>query len=156
MVSIFVNIILNRLRPMNIKSSIGVSTSGSAITKMYDSFTLMRNDMTAASTIMIGARNIMRRNIWYVFCRLLTSVVARMTSDEVWNRSVFLKENCRILPKIRSRRFFAKPIDATADVRAASAPHKSDSSDASTISPPTHSTNCRLFRYGRCEITPCS
>ena len=63
MVSIFLNIIWNRFRPTNIKSSIGVSTSGSAITKIYDSFTLMRNAMTAASTIMIGARNIMRRNI---------------------------------------------------------------------------------------------
>ena len=116
----------------------------------------MRNAMIDEKTIWNGARNIMRRNIWYVFCMLFTSVVARMTSDEVWNRSVFLNENRRILSKIRSRRFFAKPIDATADVRAPNAPQVSDSSAASTISPPAHSTNWKLFSCGNRERKLCS
>ena len=75
----------------------------------------------------------------------MTSAVARITSDEVENLSVFLNENDRIFSKMLFLRFFAKHMPATAAVRAASEPNSSESSAESIITSPTTITNCFWF-----------
>lgn len=51
-----------------------------------------RTDITTANTSIIGARTAMRMHIMNAFWMFVTSVVSRVTSDEVENRSMFAKE----------------------------------------------------------------
>ena len=60
MASYFLSMSRKRLCPIMTSSSIGARISGIATIKMNESPTLMRNAMMAASTIMIGARTMMR------------------------------------------------------------------------------------------------
>jgi len=81
----------------------------------------------------------------------LISAVVRITREGVENLSVFLKEKDRIFSKTFRRRFFAKPMLATAAVRAASIPNASDSIAASTIMPPRIITNRVLSAISSAE-----
>ena len=94
------------------------------------------NAITAANTIIIGARTNILMICWNTFCIIVTSVVVLTMSDEVENLSVLANEKDWILSNIARRRFFEKPIEATAAVLAPSIPQPSDRSAASTISPP--------------------
>ena len=64
----------------------------------------------------------MRRIIWKAFCRLVTSVVMRVTSPAVENLSMFENEKVCTLQYMASRRLQAYPADALAENRPASTP----------------------------------
>ena len=67
-------------------------STGTIPAKMSASCLPTRTDITTANTSIIGARTAMRMHIMNAFWMFVTSVVSRVTSDEVENRSIFAKE----------------------------------------------------------------
>ena len=96
----------------------------------------MMKAMEMAKTNIIGARTAVRMIIMKAICTFDTSVVMRVTSEAEEKRSMFSKEKSCTRTNISSRRFLAKPVEASAQVRAATAPHKSDAIAISTSFPP--------------------
>ena len=84
--------------------------------------TLMIRHITMLLISMMGALTAIRIIIWNAFCRLVTSVVMRVTRPAVLNLSMFENENCWILLNIASRRLHAKPAEAFAANFPASTP----------------------------------
>ena len=78
--------------------------------------------MISAKTRWTGARTHMRSIIWNAFCRLVTSVVIRVTRPAVEYLSMLENEKCWMFSYIASRRLPAKPVDAVAANLPASTP----------------------------------
>ena len=68
------------------------SRKAMATTKMRARGPPMLNVMMSANTRWTGARTHMRSIIWKAFCRLVTSVVIRVTRPAVENLSMLEKE----------------------------------------------------------------
>ena len=69
-----------------------IAKTGTIARKMSAIDTLMRHAMTMEKTIMSGTRTAMRMSIPKAFWTLVTSVVIRVTREEVENRSISAKE----------------------------------------------------------------
>ena len=118
-----------------IKTSAAASTTMAA-RKIRLSRTLMKKHMNIEQTSISGARTAMRRIIWKAFCRLVTSVVMRVTSPAVENLSMLENEKVCTLQYMASRRLQANPAEARAENRPASTPaHKLTSASASISRP---------------------
>ena len=76
-------------------------------------FGLITMHITNAMIIISGARTAMRIIIINAFCRFVTSVVIRVTSPAVEYLSILEKENVWIFAYMESRRFAAKPVEAS-------------------------------------------
>ena len=74
--------------------------------------------------------------IWNAFCRLVTSVVIRVTRPAVENLSMLEKENRWMFSYIASRRLPAKPVDASAAKRPAKMPRASATAATRNVSRP--------------------
>ena len=72
----------------------------------------MTRHMTMERTSRNGARTVTRKICWNAFCRLLTSVVMRVTRPAAENLSISENEKRWMLRYIAFRRLLAKPLDA--------------------------------------------
>ena len=88
--------------------------TGTIPRKMRAIWTLMRNAITMEKTIMRGTRTAIRMSMPKAFCTLVTSVVMRVTSEDVEKRSMSANEKSWTLKKRSWRRFFARPTEAVA------------------------------------------
>ena len=104
---------------------------------MLESLALILNAMTIAQIMLAGALVNIRKIIWYAFCRLVTSVVRRVTSPAVLNLSIFANENVWMWLNMDSRRFFANPAEAFAPYRPPAIPANRPTAAAATMKPPT-------------------
>lgn len=82
----------------------------------------MNRHMTIEQTSISGARTATRISIIKEFCRLVTSVVIRVTRPAVLNLSMLENEKLCILQKTASRKLQAKPAAARAENRPANTP----------------------------------
>lgn len=87
----------------------------------------MMKAMTKAKTSMSGERIAVRMTIMYANWTLVTSVVMRVTSEEVRKWSMFSKEKPCTAQKMSCRRFLPRPQEAVEQVRPASEPKSSES-----------------------------
>ena len=69
------------------------SKKGTIITQTSANFQLIDILITTEKMNIIGTRITIRKHIWYDCCTFVTSVVKRVTSDDVENLSTFAKEN---------------------------------------------------------------
>ena len=76
-----------------------MARTGTIPRKMRAIWTLMRNAMTMEKTIMRGTRTAMRIIMPKAFCTLVTSVVMRVTSEDVEKRSMSANEKSCTLKK---------------------------------------------------------
>ena len=104
---------------------------------------LIRHAMTTEKTIMSGTRTAMRISIPKAFWTLVTSVVMRVTREDVEKRSMSAKEKSWTAKKRSWRRFFARPTDAVAEKRAASRPQASEAKAKLTRMIPRRMTGTR-------------
>ena len=74
-----------------ISTSTAAST-GTSARNTQEMVTLTVNDMTSEKMSMSGQRIATRMIIMYAICTLVTSVVWRVTSEDVEKRSMFAKE----------------------------------------------------------------
>ncbi len=74
----------------------------------------MRMDIVMAKTSIRGERTAVRMIIIKAICTLVTSVVRRVTREEVENLSMFENEKLWTLANRSCRRFRAKPAPAEA------------------------------------------
>ena len=82
----------------------------------------MLKDTHIEKIIITGPRIASRMSIWYAFCRLVTSVVSRVTIEAEENLSIFENAKVCTLSYISCLRFAAKPAAAFAPMRAAPIP----------------------------------
>ena len=80
--------------------------------KMSDRRGSMTRHITTLSMRRKGARTVTRRICWKAFCRLLTSVVMRVTNPDVENLSMSWNEKVWMLRYMAWRRLLAKPVEA--------------------------------------------
>ena len=69
-----------------------VASTGTNARKIQEIVTFTVNDITSEKMSMSGQRIATRMIIMYAICTFVTSVVWRVTSDEVEKRSMFAKE----------------------------------------------------------------
>ena len=96
------------------------------------SLALMSRHITMLQISINGALRAMRRHIWKAICKLVTSVVIRVTRPAVLNLSMLEKENVWMFSNMLCRRLQAKPEEAEAANRPARMP-KARPKKASTI-----------------------
>lgn len=89
-----------------------------ATAKINASCALSRIDMVRAVTIITGPRTSGRMPLHTAFCRTATSLVSRVTSDEVLNRSMLEKEKLCTFWYSARRSSAPKPWPARAARRA--------------------------------------
>ena len=90
--SYFLKTALNSGSALRIMKNSASPRIGTVPAKINASCLPTRMDITTANTSIIGARTAMRMHIMNAFWMFVTSVVSRVTSDEVENRSMFAKE----------------------------------------------------------------
>ena len=117
------------------------TSTGTTTTKVRASLPPMRKAMVMAKMNISGARTAMRMSIMKAIWTLVTSVVMRVTSEAEEKRSMFSKAKPCTRVNISSRRLRAKPVEASAQVLAAAAPHKSEATAISTSFPPSAVTS---------------
>ena len=88
---------------------------GMAASRTPASSRLMRTTKNTAMTSISGERSIRRIDIMMTCWMRLMSLVRRVISEAVLNRSMSKKESCCILPKMPVRRSDPKPMDAWED-----------------------------------------
>ena len=101
----------------------------------------MMKAIVMANRNISGARTATRMIIIKAIWTLVTSVVMRVTSEAEEKRSMFSKEKSCTRTNMSRRRLRAKPVEASAQVRAAAAPHSSDSTAMITSLPPSAVTS---------------
>ena len=116
---------------------------GSIPRKISDMRHEMRSVMMTAKTTMRGTRTATRISMPKAFCTLVTSVVMRVTREEVEKESMSLKEKPWTRKNRSWRRFLASPAAAVAEKRAARTPHASDAIAMATSARPMRSTGPR-------------
>ena len=117
-----------------------VPSTGMASSMMAESFMEMRVAMKVAMISMKGERASMRIHIIKAFCTLVTSLVSRVMREGVLNLSMFLWEKACTRSNRPMLRFLARPLEATAAIRAARTPARRAPTAISTIRPPIFST----------------
>ena len=83
-----------------------------AMMKMRLNCGLMTKHITMLDNRLNGARTDVRIICWYAFCRLVTSVVMRVTRPDVLYLSMSLNANRWMFLYMASRRLQAKPDEA--------------------------------------------
>ena len=96
----------------------------------------MDTDTAILMTNINGARKAILISIAYALRMNVTSVVSLVTRLPVENLSTLANEKLCIFSKSEARRFFAKPMEATAANRAESAPATSAKNAYASIMPP--------------------
>ena len=117
---------------------------GMAITNMGARWELIWKAINKAKINMIGQRTATRMDIMYAFWILVISVVRRVTILAVENLSMLEKEYSCTLLYISSRRFFAKPAEATAAYFPDSAPKVRETIQKMTNARPIFRMYCML------------
>ena len=68
------------------------ASTGTSAKNTHEMVTLTVNDMTSEKMSMNGQRIATRMSIIYAICTFITSVVWRVTNDDVEKRSIFANE----------------------------------------------------------------
>ena len=110
--------------------------TGTTTTKVRASLPPMMKAMMMANRNISGARTAVRMIIMKAICTFVTSVVMRVTREAEEKRSMFSKAKLCTRTYMSSLRLRAKPVEASEQVRAAIAPHRSDSTAISASFPP--------------------
>ena len=119
------------------------TSTGTTTTKVSASLPPMMKAMVMAKRNISGARTATRMIIMKAIWTLLMSVVMRVTSEAEEKRSIFSKEKSCTRTNMSRRRLRAKPVEAVAPLRAATAPHSRLSTAIRTSLPPRRITSPR-------------
>ena len=116
------------------------TSTGTTTTKVSASLPPMIKAMMMQNKNMSGQRMAMRIIIINDIWTLDMSVVMRVTREAEENLSIFSKEKLCIRSNISWRRFFAKPVEALAQVAPATPPKHSETQAISTRKSPMRTT----------------